>query len=87
MGYSIKNYWVGLDIIDQGKVKGKILQFIYLTYPWTNFYKILSTMMALGLATKKKLKPADLENVGQSHHLPKSYLCYYMTNFNQTSPK
>ena len=39
-------------------------------------------MMAMWSATKNVFS-ADLENVGQDHHLQQSYIGYYMTDFNQ----
>ena len=49
-----KNYWDDLAIIDQGHSKGSILQFcLYIGYPWTNFNKMLTKIMALWPETKK----------------------------------
>ena len=51
-----KNYWHDLDIVDEGNNMGNISQFcLYLGYPWTNFNKISTTMMALWPATKKNI--------------------------------
>ena len=42
-----KIYWYDLDIIDQGHIKGNILQFcLYIGYPWINFNQTSTTMMA-----------------------------------------
>ena len=35
-------------------------------------------------SARKKVISADLSNVGQGHHLQKSYLGYYTATFNQT---
>ena len=39
------------------------------------------------LAINKSVISADLENVGQDHHLQKSYLGYYTADFNQSFTK
>ena len=69
-----KNDWDDLDIIDQGHSDDNISKlFLYLGYPWTNFNKTLTTMMASMSATRKKRNviSSDLDNVGQGHHLHK----------------
>ena len=67
-----KNYWDDLDTIDQCHSKGNRSQFcLYLGYPWTNLNIILNTMLASRPETKKNVI-ADLENMGQGHHLHKS---------------
>ena len=64
-----KNYWDDLEVIDQGHGYGNISEFyLYLGYPWTNFNKISTTMMASRPATKNVLS-FDLKNVGHGHHL------------------
>ena len=50
-----KIYWDNLYIIEQGHSNGNISQFcIYLDYPWTNFKKNLTTIMASQPAAKER---------------------------------
>ena len=69
------NKITGITLSSEIKVIARVTFFLYLGYPWTNSNKISATMMASWPA-KKNLISADLENVGQGHHLQN--LLYYM---------
>ena len=48
-----KNNWEDLDVIDQGHIRCNVSQFcLYLGYPWSNFNKIRTTMIAMAGDTK-----------------------------------
>ena len=69
MNYYIlnKNY---LDIIDRGHSKGNVFQIcLHRGYPWTNFNKIATKMMASRFDNNKNVISFDLKIVGQGHYL------------------